>query len=177
MRKLLALMFAPLFAGTLFAADPFAGTWSLNVATSRLAGPYANLKSETLVIQEQGDQLFIAANVTLPDGSSNSMNEAVARLGGSLAQTAASLPLGVTRSATRINDRTIVLATMRGAQEIQSARNVVSRNRSNCGLSEKALALTANRLNRLRCWTESSLLLFLFGPCIFGTRLDQSAFL
>jgi hypothetical protein len=62
--------------------DPFAGSWTLNIGRFRLAGPYANLKSKTLVIQEQGDQLFIAANVTLSDGSSNSMNEAVARHGG-----------------------------------------------------------------------------------------------
>ena len=81
----IALRFAPwLLAGSLLAADPFAGTWILSLAESKLAGPYAGFKSETLVIAEQGDQLLIVASVTLRDGSSSTFKEAVAKRGGKL---------------------------------------------------------------------------------------------
>jgi hypothetical protein len=47
-----------LLAGSLFAADPFAGTWKLNLAKSTFEGPMKPPKELTIVIQEQGDQGF-----------------------------------------------------------------------------------------------------------------------
>ena len=125
---MLPLMAMLMFAGSLFAADPFAGSWVLHLSESKLAGPYASLKTETLVIQEQRDQLLIAAKVTLGDGSSSSLKETVAKRGGELKYTEGSPAIGVSRIAKRIDNRTLTLTTLRDGQEIQVAQNVVSKN-------------------------------------------------
>jgi hypothetical protein len=116
------------FAGSLFAADPFAGTWVLNLPKSKLAGPYAIFKSESLVIQEQSDRLLIVASVVSEDGSSRSFKEVVAKFGGELKYAEGGLPVGVSRIVKRIDDRTITLTTLRDGQEIQVDHDVVSKN-------------------------------------------------
>ena len=116
-----------LVAGSLF-ADPFAGTWVLNPAKSKLAGPYAGFKAEILVIREQGDQLLVTANVTLRAGSSSSFKEVVAKSGGELKYTEGGLPAGLSRTVKRINDRSMAISTIRQGQEIQVDEDVVSKN-------------------------------------------------
>lgn len=134
---MLSLVAMLAFAGSLLAADPFVGSWVLNRSKSKLAGPYASFKAETLVIQEQDDQLLIVANVTLEDGSSGSFREAVAQRGGELKYSEGGLPSGVSRNAKRIDDRTMTLTTLRGGLEIQVAHNVVSKNGKGLRITRK----------------------------------------
>ena len=68
MRKLLCLLTLLLFAAPLFAAEPFAGTWTLNTAkTKYTTGTPA--KNATLVIEEQGTNLQTTVTGTSSDGS------------------------------------------------------------------------------------------------------------
>jgi hypothetical protein len=68
MRKLLCLLILLVFATPLFAADPFAGTWTLNTAkTKYTTGTPA--KNATLVIEEQGTNLQTTVTGTSSDGS------------------------------------------------------------------------------------------------------------
>ena len=68
MRKLLCLLALLVFATPLFAAEPFAGTWTLNTAkTKYTTGTPA--KNVTLVIEEQGTNLQTTVTGTSSDGS------------------------------------------------------------------------------------------------------------
>src|SRR5258705_2939181 len=68
MRKLLWLLTLLVFAAPLVAAEPFAGTWTLNTAkTKYTTGTPA--KNVTLVIEEQGTNLQTTVTGTNSDGS------------------------------------------------------------------------------------------------------------
>src|SRR5271169_2871483 len=79
MHKVVYLLTVFVFTGSLFAADPFAGSWKLNIAKSKFEGPTKPRKELTLVVQEHGDQRVkgIAA-----DGSPVSRKYTVAETGG-----------------------------------------------------------------------------------------------
>jgi len=68
MRKLLCLLALLGLSAPLFAADPFAGTWTLNTAkTKYTTGTPA--KNVTLVIEEQGTNLQTTVTGTSSEGS------------------------------------------------------------------------------------------------------------
>jgi hypothetical protein len=71
-----------LLAGSLFAADPFAGTWKLNLAKSKFEGPMKPRKELTIVIEEQGGQGFDIVKGAAADGSPISDKYAFPKTGG-----------------------------------------------------------------------------------------------
>jgi hypothetical protein len=81
MRKLLCLLTLLVFAAPLFAADPYAGTWTLNTAKTKYTTntPAKNL---TLVIEEQGPNLQVTATGTNSDGSPISVKFTIPVSGG-----------------------------------------------------------------------------------------------
>jgi hypothetical protein len=82
MRKLSCLLVAFLLAGSLFAADPFVGTWTLNLAKSKYGGPMNPPKNETIVISEQGDQRVDTTKGVRADGSPMSIQNTFTDTGG-----------------------------------------------------------------------------------------------
>ncbi len=68
MKKLLSLILftAVLFATPAFAADPIVGTWKLNVAKSKFAGPA--LKAATRVYTEANGLYTLEQKLTAADG-------------------------------------------------------------------------------------------------------------
>ena len=81
MRKRSLLLF--LFAGSLFAAEPFVGTWKLNVAKSKHGGgPLPEEKEETMVVAVVDGQFAVTVNGTAVDGSPISMKYTVPTTGG-----------------------------------------------------------------------------------------------
>jgi hypothetical protein len=81
MRKLLCLLTLLVFATPLFAAEPFAGTWTLNTAKTKYTtgSPPTNV---TLVIEEQGTNLLTTVTGTNSDGSPISIKFTVPISGG-----------------------------------------------------------------------------------------------
>jgi hypothetical protein len=69
-----------LLAGSLFAGDPFAGTWKLNIAKSKFAGPA--LKEYTLIVEVAGDQVTATEKGIAADGSPILMKYTVPATGG-----------------------------------------------------------------------------------------------
>lgn len=69
------------FAGTLLAQSPFAGTWKLNSTQTKYTTGEPS-KDVTLVIQEQGDNLQVTATGTNSDGSPLSVKYTVPVKGG-----------------------------------------------------------------------------------------------
>ncbi|HEY6342956.1 MAG TPA: hypothetical protein VIY49_15795 [Bryobacteraceae bacterium] len=128
MRSHLGALQAALVVLPLRANDPFVGTWELNVAKSKLAGPYTTLRSENLVIQEQGDQFLIIANVTRQDGSTGNSKEEVSKNGGDLNYIEGTLPPGVSRRVKRVNAYTIEITTLLNGVQVQVDSVVVDRN-------------------------------------------------
>jgi hypothetical protein len=62
--------------GTLQAADPFVGTWKLNVAKSKPAPaqPGMSVKEQTIVIQETGERYETTVKGTLENGAAMSVS-------------------------------------------------------------------------------------------------------
>jgi hypothetical protein len=58
-----------LLAGSLFAANPFVGTWKLNVAESKFGGPNPAPKELIAVAEVAGDQVTVTEKGTAADGS------------------------------------------------------------------------------------------------------------
>jgi hypothetical protein len=72
-----------LLAGSLFAADPFVGTWKLNVAKSKHGGgPLPAAKEETMVSAVADGQVTVTVTGTAVDGSPISIKETFPRTGG-----------------------------------------------------------------------------------------------
>lgn len=74
---------------TLWASDPFIGTWELNVAKSKFPAAFlealgnAEPKQETIVIRElDDDELEVIITGTYTDGSLNSQRQLVPKQGG-----------------------------------------------------------------------------------------------
>src|ERR1700761_495230 len=82
MHRLLYSLSAFFLASSLFAADPFAGTWWLNLAKSKYAGPVTPPKEETLIIQEQGDLEAMTINGIAADSSPISRKATYPKTGG-----------------------------------------------------------------------------------------------
>jgi len=82
MRKLLCLFAMLAFAGTLFAADPFVGTWKLDPAKSKHSGNAPNPKDAMIMIAEQGDNYQVTVTGTNSDGSPLSVKYTVPIKGG-----------------------------------------------------------------------------------------------
>ena len=69
------------FAATLVAAEPFAGTWKLNVAKSKYKTGAPN-KEGTIVITESGSDLDVSTTATSADGAPISAHYTVPAKGG-----------------------------------------------------------------------------------------------
>ncbi len=74
MKKLLSLILlaAVFFAAPAFAADPIVGTWKLNVAKSKFAGPA--LKAATRVYTEASGLYTLDQKITGADGKERSIH-------------------------------------------------------------------------------------------------------
>src|SRR5437879_12138263 len=79
MRRILYTVALFATAGTLFAADPFEGTWKLNTAQSK---SNATPKDETLVIARQGDNYLVTISGTDSKGAPISVKYTAAAGGG-----------------------------------------------------------------------------------------------
>ena len=69
------------FSATLVAAEPFAGTWKLNVAKSKYKTGAPN-KEGTIAITESGSDLDVSTTATSADGASISAHYTVPAKGG-----------------------------------------------------------------------------------------------
>jgi hypothetical protein len=82
LRFVMNLVVALGLTGSLFAADPFAGTWKLNVAKSKFPGPNQALKEYTVTVEVAGDQVTTTEKGTAADGSPILMKYTVPTTGG-----------------------------------------------------------------------------------------------
>jgi hypothetical protein len=81
LHKLISTLALFALAGTLFAQNPFAGTWKLDPAKTKYTTGEPP-KDVTLVIEEQGDNIQVTATGTNADGSPLSVKYTVPIKGG-----------------------------------------------------------------------------------------------
>jgi hypothetical protein len=127
--KLVIGMSVFVLAGSLFAAEPFAGTWKGNVAKSKFGGPDKPPKEITMVIQEQGDHVVVTQKGTELNGSPISVKFTVARTGGEAAKFLEGGPpagISVVYAKKTADARILDTTTMRDGKVIQTSRNVLS---------------------------------------------------
>lgn len=111
------------FVSTAFAASPFAGTWKFNVEKSMSTGKGAPPKEETLVVEEEGDQLRVSLTGTAANGSSIVNKFTVSASGGAASlQQSASDAISVKFISPNIAE----LSYMSGGKEVSSQHSLVS---------------------------------------------------
>ncbi len=128
MHKLLFPLTVFLLAGSLFSAEPFAGTWKLNVAKSKFGGPDKPPKEYTMVIQEQGDNFVVTITGVAADGSPISRQYTRSRTGGEAKYSEGALPAGtsIVWGKRKADSRSFDMKAMQDGEVIQTTSSVVS---------------------------------------------------
>lgn len=132
--KLFGMM---LVAATLWAADPSAGTWKLDVAKSKYS-PGPAPKSATITYEETADGIKRTGETINADGKKTSF-EYIAKLDGKEYPVTGS-DIFDTISIKRVNEHTLTSTLKKGGKVVSTSRRVVS----NDG---KTLTLTINGTN------------------------------
>lgn len=114
------------FASTLFAADPFVGTWKLDPSKSKHSGNGPNAKEATLVIEEQSDNYHVTVTGTNSDGSPLSVKYTVPMKGGT-GQVEAGGDVFDAVSSKRIKSNQRENTYMKGGKNAGTRRSVVSK--------------------------------------------------
>jgi orotate phosphoribosyltransferase-like protein len=117
-----------LLAGSLLAADPFAGTWKLNLAKSKYSGPMKPPKEETIFILEQGDQVVETVKGVAANGSPISGTHTVAKTGGEVKYSEGTPPVGTSgvRAKRKAGSHSSDLRFMRDGTVVATVHDVVS---------------------------------------------------
>jgi hypothetical protein len=128
MHKLVYPFSVLVLAGSLFAADPFAGTWKLNVAKSKFGGPDPSPKELTVVIEDQGERAAVTGKGTASDGSPISNKYTVIKTGGEANYSEGAPPPGVSVvfPKRKADTNTAVSTTMKDGKVLETTRGVVS---------------------------------------------------
>ena len=107
-------------AGSLQAADPFAGTWKMNVAKSAPvpAQPGRAVKEMTVVVQATSQRYDLTFKGSRENGSVISVTYSVPQKGGPLTFTEGGPPAGTSGAMKKINDSTMDLTYTRDAKVI-----------------------------------------------------------
>jgi len=129
MKKLICglLVLGAFGVGSLWAADPFAGTWKLNVAKSKFAKGH-EVKDETVVIAEQGDNRVVTLKGTTGDGKPISVKYTVPSAGGTQTYTegAPAAGAGATVLTKRVDANTVDATSTLNGKVVGTQHSVLS---------------------------------------------------
>jgi hypothetical protein len=107
----------------LFAADPFDGTWDLNLQKSKLPSDI-NTKAEQIVVHAGTDEITIATKTTRKNGEVTTIDPSTTKLDGQKHQGAKSRVTGksvegIDKIAKRLDERHIEMDFLRGNDPLQ----------------------------------------------------------
>lgn len=112
------------FAGAVSAADPFVGTWKLNVAQSKFAAG-TEIKESTVVVAEQGTNLSVTAKGMNAAGPV-SVKYTFPMKGGAVSYTEGAPTSGATAVTRRVDANTIDSTSTLNGKEVGSTHTVLS---------------------------------------------------
>ena len=121
MRRILYAVALLATAGTLFAADPFEGTWKLNTSQSK---SNATPKEETLVIAKQGENYLVTITGTDSKGSPIAVKY-TAPAGGGPAKILEGPYDAITTK--RIDEQTRETTYLKGGKQIRTTRGTAAK--------------------------------------------------
>src|SRR3954469_9325348 len=133
MRRILYTIALFATAGTLFAADPFEGTWKLNTSQSK---SNATPKDETLAIAKQGDNYVVTITGTDAKGAAISVKYSAPASGG---------PAKILEgpydaiSTKRVDEHTRETTYMKGGKQIRTSRGVAAKDGKSLRVSFKGV--------------------------------------
>lgn len=125
MKNLACVLMALSYSATLLAADPFAGTWKLDVAKSTYQKGQEP-KEVTVVIVEQGDNAVVTAKGTAADGKPIAIKYSLPMKGGTQVYTEGAPPAGVSVTGKRVNTTTIDATTTMNGKIISTTHTTLS---------------------------------------------------
>jgi hypothetical protein len=146
MRKVKSLLLLLGFAATLFAADPFVGTWKMNPAKSKFKAGGAP-KEQTVTITESGGDLTVNVMGTAAEGSAIAYSFTVPSAGGTGKINSASYD-GVSNR--RIGPKERETIYMKGGKEVFTTHSKIS-------ADGKSLTVTSKGLNVIGKNVEGSI--------------------
>jgi hypothetical protein len=115
-------------ASSLQAADPFVGTWKMNVADSKPAPtqPGMAVMEETLIVREAGEQFDVTARGTRENGSAISSHTLVPVNGGAITFPDGAPPPGAALVMKRVSDHAFDLIRTSNAKAVSVNHVTVS---------------------------------------------------
>jgi hypothetical protein len=145
-----------LLAGSLFGADPFVGTWKLNIAKSKLAGPLPLPKELTLTIEVAGGQATVTTKGTTVDGSPISAKDTFPRTGGPVQHLEGGPPPGIssTFAKTKADSGTADLTDTKDGKVIQTTHVVVSADGKSFRLIVKGTDPQGKKYESVEAWDK-----------------------
>lgn len=124
-------------AATLFAADPFSGTWKMNPAKSKFKSGTPP-KEQTVTIMEMGSDLHVKVSGTAADGSKIAVEYTVPAAGGAGKVIEGGSYDGITSKRLGPNEREV--SYMKGGKAVYTTH-------SKLGADGKSLAVSAKGVN------------------------------
>jgi len=131
-------------SGSAWGADPFAGTWKLNLAKSKYPPPQP--KEEVVVAVDQGDNLLITISGTTADGKPIALKYTDPKKEGLLSFIEGDPPSGVSVVSKRIDDHTMDDILNIGGEVVLTSHFVVSPDGRTLTVTRKGT------LNRVEVW-------------------------
>jgi hypothetical protein len=151
MRTKLLCLFVFLLANSVLAADPFGGTWKLNVGKSKPAPapPGMAVKEETIVIEEITERYDVTVKGTQENGSAISARYSHPLKGGLV--TYSGLPAGNSEMVVvnRTNDSTLEFIRSRDGKVVTTNHVTVSANGKMMLVDEKGVDAQGNPVHAL----------------------------
>ena len=117
--------------GSLWAADPFMGTWKLNVAKSKFAKG-GEMKEATLTAVEQGDNAMVTMKATTGEGKATSFQYTMPLKGGTATFTEGGPPAGATVVGKRVDANTLDFTTTMNGKQVETSHDVLSADGKTC---------------------------------------------
>jgi hypothetical protein len=126
MRKLLVLFLALGLAGVVYGDTPFAGTWKLNVAKSKLASDPTAPKAETVTVAETKDTRDVSVQGTDVNGKAFTEHFTHSLSGGTVKYLEGGSTDGTTESVKIVDANTMQVTFMKDGKEVGTERITVS---------------------------------------------------
>jgi hypothetical protein len=137
MRKLVVLFLALGLVGVVYADSPFAGTWKLNVAKSKLASDPDAPKAETATVTENKDTGDVTAQGTDMNGKAFVEHFTYPLSGGAVKYLEGGPTDGTTESVKMVDANTMHVTFVKDGKEVGTERITVSPDGKTMRIMEK----------------------------------------
>ena len=148
-RVTFAIVFSLGLVGSLWAADPFVGTFKLNLAASKW--PSSPPKELTAVVASQGDDYLVTRTGTDADGKPISLKYTFPKKGGPVAATEGGQS-GTSATVKKTDDYTSDGSIMQDGKVIQTVHTVVSKDGKTLTRTVKGIDAQGNPVDRVEVY-------------------------